>query len=267
MSGWDCCSEIPNYYTSMIRRLKECGGNARGLYWDQGEAECYYVGIDMYNDRMQRFIDAVRKENAGDLAVVFDQIAYNELWNENKDNNICWSAIREKQRLLPEIIVGSDTVSTMNANLSDLIHKDSDSQYAIGKSAAISMAKLCGYGGKTSIRLKGIKVIQNDTVPFRYDIDVYFENVIGELVSFGVPRGFTIQLEGEESWLYPYKHIQNVEPMGDKVRIRNELKLEDIMNADIWYGIGNNCVCTIEDQEGRYLPAFGPIKVKDYLLK
>ena len=174
--------------------------------------------------------------------------------------------IREKQRLLPAVIDNSDTVSTINAELSDLIHKNSRSQYEIGSSAAISMANLCGYGGSPAIKFKGFKIVQSDTVPFWYDLEVYYENVSGELKAFGVPRGFTIQLNGEESWFYPYKHIQNVEPMGEKVRIRNELSYDELLNADIWYGIGNNCVCTVSDGEGRYLPAFGPIKVKEFLL-
>ena len=264
LTGWDHCSETPNYYTSMIRRLKECGGDARGLYWDQGEAECSYAGVAAYNDRMKNFVDAVRKENAGDLAVVFDQIAYTEIGNENKDVHKCYSLIREKQRLLPEIIDGSDTVSTMNANLSDRIHKDSDSQYAIGKSAAISMAKLCGYGGETSIKFKGIKVRQNETIPFRYVVEVYYDNVIGSLTSDGVPRGFTIQLEGDDGYcFYPYRDIFDIRPEGNKVSIGSIHSYEQIMNADLWYGIGNNCVCNIKDGAGRYLPAMGPIKIKD----
>lgn len=266
LESWAPDSEKKNYYSSMIRRLKECGGNARGLYWDQGEAECFYAGVEQYNGKMNNLIEHIRRENLGDLAVVFDQIAYNELWNESKDGNICWSAIREKQRLLPDIIQDSDTVSTINAGLSDLIHKDSYSQYEIGNAAAMSMANLCGYGGASSIKFKGFKIVQSDTVPFRYDLEVYYENVIGELKTFGMPRGFSIQLNGEETWFYPYKHIQNIESTGNKVKIRNELKYDELLNADIWYGIGNNCVCTISDGGNRYLPAMGPIKVKDNLI-
>lgn len=267
LKDWDTDTDKDNYYTAMIRRLNECGGNARGLYWDQGEAECYPEGIETYTDKMKKLVESVRKENAGDLAVVLNQIAYNELWNESKENNLFWSAIREKQRLLPTKIKNCDVVSTMNASLSDLIHKDSVSQYEIGGSAAISMAAVCGYGGTPSIKFKGFKIVQNNTVPFWYDLEVYYENVIGDLKSNGVPRGFTIQLEGEDSCFYPYKHIQNVTPMGNKVHIKNELKYDELLNADIWYGIGNNCVCTIMDGENRYLPAMGALKVKDYLLK
>lgn len=266
LKDWDTDADKENYYTAMIRRLKECGGNARGLYWDQGESECYPAGIEHFTATMKKLVESVRKENAGDLAIIFNQIAYNELWNENKDNNYFWSAIREKQRLLPTEIKDCDVVSTMNASLSDLIHKDSVSQYEIGKAAAISMAYLCGYGGTPSIKFKGFKIVKSDIVPFWYDIDVYYENIIGDLRSNGTPRGFTMQINGEDSCFYPFKHIQNIEPMGNKVRIRNELKYEELLNTDIWYGIGNNCVCTIMDEENRCLPAFGPLKVKDHLL-
>ena len=265
--GWSPDADKENYYSAMIRRLKECGGNARGLYWDQGESECTSDGVEDYHSKMKVLVSAVRRENYNEnLAIVFNQIAYNELWNQDKSNNIYWSAIREKQRILPDIFKNSDTVSTINAELSDLIHKDSKSQYEIGKSAAISMANLCGYGGNPSIKFKGFKIVQSDTVPFWHYLDVYFDNVIGEIKAFGAPKGFTVQLDGEESWFYPYKHIQNIEPMGNKVRIRNELKYDELLNADIWYGIGNNCVCSLSDREGRYLPAFGPMKVKDNLL-
>ena len=128
------------------------------------------------------------------------------------------------------------------------------------------MAALCGYGGAPSVKFKGFKIVKSDTVPFLYDLEVYFENVIGGLRSNGVPRGFTVRINGEDSCFFPYKHIQNVEPTGDKARIRNELKYDELLNAEIWYGIGNNCVCTVTDEEGRYLPAFGPLKVKENLL-
>ncbi|MBQ7153785.1 MAG: hypothetical protein IJR83_07635 [Clostridia bacterium] len=266
LDGWDCASKQENYYTSMIRRLRACGGNARGLYWDQGESECSPDGVRAFDERMCRLAAAVRAENKGDLAIVCNQIAVNELWNEDEQGNICWSAIREKQRLLPSIIKDCDTVSTINANLSDLIHKDSDSQYDIGRSAAVSMAYLCGYGGMPSIRFKGFRLSKNIHVPFRYDLDVCYENVSGELRSNGIPKGFSLQCKDEKSWFFPYKHIQNVEPAKDFVRIHHEMSLDELMEVSVWYGIGNNCSCTVWDSDNRYLPAMGPLKVKDYLL-
>lgn len=266
LKEWYPYTDSENYYTAMIRRLDECGGNAKGLYWDQGEAECCSDGIISYTDKTKQIVDSVRKVNGEELFVVFNQIAYNRLWNDHKENNYFWSGIREKQRFLPTMIDNCDVVSTINATLSDLIHKDSNSQYEIGRAAAISMANLCGYGGNPSIKFKGFKISKNDTVPFRYDLDVYYENVIENLTSEGAVSGFTIQLSGEDSCFYPYKHIQNVQTLGNKVRIRNELKYDEILNADIWYGIGNNCLCTVIDGEKRSIPAMGPVKVRDNLL-
>ena len=267
LSDWEPNEQKTNYYTSMINKLKECGSNARGLYWDQGEAETYPEGVDLYNERMKTLVESIRKENYGELSVVFDQLAYNELWNEDENNNLLWTKIREKQRLLPSVIDNSDTVSTINANLSDLIHKDSVSQYEIGRSAAISMAYLCGYGGMQSIKIKGFKIVSSDIVPFYHYLDVYFENVSGELKSNGIPRGFSVGKPTEKLCFCPYKHIQNVELMGDYARIKTEMEYDDLLDSQVWYGIGNNCVCTISDSENRYLPAFGGLRIKDFLLK
>ena len=267
LNGWVPNTKKKNYYSSMIRRLKECGGNSRGLYWDQGEAECSFAGVEQYDRKMVELIESVRKTNSGELSVVFDQIAYNTLCNDSKDENICWSAIREKQRLLPDIIPDSDTVSTINSRLSDRIHKDSDSQYEIGNAAAMSMAHLCGYGGASSIKFKGFKVVHHKIIPYRYVVEIYYDNVIGKLKATGVPRGFTMQIGEGDYCFYPYKDIFDIKAEGEKVSFCSIHTYEQIMSAEIWYGIGNNCVCTITDEGGRYLPAMGPIRIKDYLLK
>ena len=262
--------EGENLYTSMIRRFKECGGNARGIYWDQGEAECSYAGAEKYTATMQRFVEKLRKDTQiSDLPFVADQIFKTTLPGiTDKDCHICWSLIKELQRRLPEKIGKCDVVSTANAALSDMIHKDSDSQRAIGKDAANAMAALCGIGGYPAIKLKGFKVVQNPIIPFMYTVEAYYENVYGELKSEGVPSGYSFETEGEEAPVfYPYKNIKAIKINKNCVSILTEKSYEEVINGTLWYGLGQNAVCTITDSKGRFLPAFGGLRIKDFLLK
>ena len=149
-----------------------------------------------------------------------------------------------------------------------MIHKDSDSQREIGKNAAWAMAALCNFGGKPAIKLKGFKIVQNEIIPFMYTIEVYYENLQGNLKSDGVPNGYSFALSDEKPPVfYPYKDIKSIKLCGDHVEVKTERSYEEVLNGTLWYGLGHNAVCTITDSEGRYLPAFGGLKIKDNLLK
>ena len=272
MVSWDPdISDGENYYTAMLRRFKECGGNVRGIYWDQGESECGFSNFEKYTVRMQRFIERLREDTSiSNLPFVLNQIFKCNLPFSVNDqgSHICWSSIKEQQRQLPEIIKYCDVVSTSNAALSDMIHKDSDSQREIGKNAALAMAALCSFGGKPGIKLKGFKVVQNKIIPFMYTIEVYYENLQGDLKSEGVPNGYSFALSDEKPPVfYPYKDIKSIKLCGDHVEVKTERSYEEVLNGTLWYGLGHNAVCTITDSEGRYLPAFGGLKIKDNLLK
>jgi len=259
-------SEKPNYYTAMIRRLSAAGGRVRGLYWDQGEAQTGDAGY--YVDIMTHFIARVR-EDCGNafLPVVINQIAATTLpWITEKNCHLDWSAIRELQRILPEKIPCMDAVPTLGAGMSDLIHKDSPSQTAIGAAAALSMAALCGFGGEPSVTFDHFSILPDPVIPFLYDLEIHYNHVVGSLSASGVPSGVSIQLSEEEPPVFwPNIHIQNLELKGNVIAVHNELSLEQLQNATIWYGLGHNAVCNIRDAAGRLLPAMGPIRIKDYL--
>lgn len=267
LDGWNPDEkDKPNYYSAMMRRFAECGGNARGLYWDQGEGECWN-GNTVYTGRMEHLIESLRRDTAiAGLPVVINQISRMTLpAAADKDCALAWTNIRELQRRLPEHISNLDTVSTANAELSDLIHKNSPSQHRIGKAAAISMAKLCGMGGEGAIKLRCVRATVNPIKPFWYCLDVYYDNLIGELKADGYPYGFTVAPSDAEPPVYnPYIGIRNVSLHGDFARIELEVGEAAARDMKLWYCLGHNAICTVTDSEGRYLPAMGPVNAADY---
>ena len=173
----------------------------------------------------------------------------------------------EFQPDLPDAIDHCDVVPTLGAGMSDLIHKSSASQGEIGRAAALAMAHLCGMGGEPSVTFRGFRVYPDAYAPFRADLDVVYDHVVGGLSSAGEPLGVSLQLAGEEPPVFwPYIHIQNLELHGNVVTVHTENTPEELENACVWYGLGHNTVCTIRDAMGRKLPAMGPIAVKEHLL-
>ena len=79
--------------------------------------------------------------------------------------------------------------------------------------------------------------------------------------------GFSITSEGETPYLYPYRGIAGITLNGDTVCIRTELTAEQLKTVSLWYGAGLSCVCTITDADGMALPAFGPLKLSEWIDK
>ncbi len=270
MIDWSPDAENPGLplYAVMLRRFKAAGGHVRGLYWDQGESECNKEGIEKYVTRMQYLVSCLRRDTGDEtLPVVINQIASMTLpWINDKAHQLEWSAVRELQRTLPNVISNTAAVPTLGAGMSDRIHKNSPSQHAIGRAAAYAMADLCGMGGAKPMTLVSMRLAQNETVPMCLDLVLEFANVVGELRADGEPSGISIQLEGDEPPVFwPNIHLQNLVLRGNTVIVHSEVSAEQFKSAYLWYGIGLSAVCNITDAVGRRLLAMGPVAIKDYL--
>ena len=132
----------------------------------------------------------------------------------------------------------------------------------IGKRAAEAMDVLITGEGTPSPMLEGFRVVQDDFVPFWGNLLVQFKNIAGGLRACGVPSGFELLKEetGE-----PVNEISRICIEGDAVRIKVEMAPEQIKEYVLCYAYGNHYHCNITDGEGRSIPAFGPLKIADYL--
>ena len=92
-------------------------------------------------------------------------------------------------------------------------------------------------------------------------LELTYKNVIGELKCAGRPCGFSITLDDEKPYQYPYRYIETIQLFGNKVLIGIEDDYVPKGHETIWYAAGFSSVCTIIDGAGRPLMAFGPLKL------
>ncbi len=265
MGQWDC-DGTDNLYTAMIDRVKRTGGRVRGLFWYQGCSETYPNGVKNFKSTMARFVSAVRRD-CGDekLPFVQVQIAKNNLHgNSTVESGRLWEGIREEQRTLDTVIPYMDTISAIDLPMEDLIHLSTDAHKILGVRGALSMAYLCGIGGMAAPKLASMEVGVDECVPFRAKLVVRYENVT-KLTAVGVPSGFTITSEPDELVLMPSIGIARVKLDGDTVTLYTEVTEEELKTRFVRYGYLNMGVCTIVDENGQGLPAFGPVAIGDFV--
>lgn len=252
-----------NYYSAAKRRVSECGGNIKGVFWYQGESQCCWGGCDSFVSDMKELVQTMRTDFHNDK-LPFVQVQINKYRAANKDLDGPWTKIRELQRTLCSEIPYVATVYSNDCELDDLIHLSSESQSVIGKRGAEAMANLVFGVGYRTPDFESFEIVQDDYVPFFSNIVVNYKNVVGGLKSLGVPFGFYI-LEEETS--EPIREIARIILEGSSVRLKVEIDPLKLENYYVCYAYGNTFYCNITDGIGRCLPGFGPLKIKDYLKK
>ncbi len=255
-----------NLYHAMIARVKRVGGKVRGLFWYQGCSETHAEGVSAFTERMVHLVQCVRRD-CGDenLPFVQVQIAKNNLHGCNTlESGLLWEAIREKQRLLHTQIPHMDTVAAIDGAPDDLIHLSSIAQEQVGLRGALSMAKLCGFGGAAAPKLRGMELRPDEARPFWWALVLRFDQV-NQLVSRGAPAGFTITRTPEELLLMPELGIARIGFERDSVILYTEMTREELLGCYVRYGYLNMSHCTIGEANGHLLPAFGPLAIADYV--
>ena len=254
----------PNLYGIMLRKYAECGGNARGLFWYQGCSDAYPDGAEHFTERTVHFVESFRRDFARpDIAFVQVQI-YQYVCADPATDGI-WRQVREAQRTLYECVANMDTVAVTNAELADGIHLQGNSQTILGKHAAESMYHLCfdPYGMTSTL------APQLDTIyPILHANDaggvlaVKYKNLNGRLISEGRPTGYAVSMSPDK---LDRRHIFRVDLHNDTAYVRHEIPYEQMKNAYLFYMFGNDTYVNITDEDGRAIPAMGPIALKEYL--
>jgi hypothetical protein len=264
MRDWTPDNTTPeSLYLSMVRRFVDCGSHVRGVFWYQGEGETSQDGVAKFNGNMKRMVEQMRIDFcAPKLPFVQAQIGRCNLpQTSNEEASEGWMQVKELQRKMVEWLPYTATVSNANSFLQDLIHIDAQSQEELGGWMAEEMHRLITGKGEEMPKLTSIRRYHH---PTRHNFDIIeltFAHVIGELKCFGRPYGFSITLDDEKPYQYPYRYIDTILLDGDKVLIYIESDYVKAGHEYIWYSAGFACVCTIIDGAGRPLMAFGPIKV------
>ena len=254
----------PNLYGIMLRKYAECGGNARGMFWYQGCSETSPDGAEHFTERMVHFVQSFRRDFARpDMAFVQVQI-YQYVCADPAGDGI-WSQVREAQRTLHEHIENMDTIAVTNAELADGIHLQANSQTILGRNAAESMYHLCfdpcGMTSTLAPQLDTIYPVHHAN-DFGLVLAVKYKNLNGRLTSEGRPTGYALSMSPDK---LDRRHTFRVDLRGDTAYIRYEIPYEQMKDAYLFYMFGNDTYANITDEDGRPVPAMGPIPLKEYL--
>ena len=260
LKQWDP-DGVDNLYSAAKRRVKECGSYIKGVFWHQGESQTDIPGIESFISDMKKLVSGMRRDFC-DEKLPFVEVQINKFVACYSD--IPWSRTRELQRILENYIDNLTTVYSVDLELDDLIHLSSESHEILGFRAAEAMNYLITGKGEASPSFDSFEIVEDDFVPFRSNIRVNFKNIKGELTSLGVPSGFSIHEKEDGA---PLRAVSRLCLEGDSVRIKTEIDAEKLSECYICYGFGNSFYCNITDTGRRSIPAFGPLKIKDFLKK
>lgn len=258
--------EVPNLYHIMLKRYRECGSNARGMFWYQGCSEANPGGVDKFTDNMIKFVSDFRRDfDKPDMPIV--QVQINSFTWVMGEGDVWWNSIREQQRTLGEKISNLDTVATTTAELVDCIHMHSRYHAKLGVWAAESMYRLCfdpqGMVSTPAPQLDRIYDV-NTAPDFGNTLAVKYKNLNGRLISEGRPTGYSFSTVPDR---IDTGRIIRTDLHNDTAYIRYEIPREVFTGGYLSYFFGNQAYANITDSDGRPLPAFGPLKISDILNK
>lgn len=139
-------------FANMLRYVHDAGGAARGLVWYQGESDAGPQTRRVYARHFRRFVADLRQE-LGDPALPVIATQLNRYVGEGYGAAVheSWEAMRQIQRDLARTLRHVFLLSTLDLNLSDVIHTNSAGNVVIGQRAA-SAALGGAYGRDVKFR-------------------------------------------------------------------------------------------------------------------
>jgi hypothetical protein len=242
-------------YGSMLSSLRKVGQPIAGVLWYQGESDTSGPAAEVYVQRMQALIAAIRSDlGQAKVPVITVQIG----------RFVCppggereWNLIQELQRQLPKHIPKLAVVPSIDLELDDLIHISGKAYRLLAKRMAVSAARLVLNDKNEKPEPMPITA----TVHSRINgpvIEVAFANIVGGLRSPGLPCGFSLVDHQHRTVNEIYKTTLD----GDRVLI--ELVSSNRQDLHLMYGHGRNPVCTITDGRDAGIPVFGPMAIQGY---
>jgi hypothetical protein len=137
--------------------------------------------------------------------------------------------------------------------LDDGIHISGSGHQRLGKRLAGAMLSLLKHPKGTKLLDVGSVKIQKDPDRNMATIVVEFKNVVGKLSANGRPLGFVLLDDNNLNYVF------DVRVEGNRAILRTDRTPADIVGKRLYYGYGNDPVCTITDSADRSPPAFGPM--------
>jgi sialate O-acetylesterase len=243
---------LKSLYGAMLERIKLAGGNLKGVLWYQGESDTFPGGSQMFEEKMTKWVAAVRRDTGmANLPVITVQIG---CVADAKRNPTEWEAIRRIQSEMPKKIKHFEVVNAIDLDLVDSIHIDAAGLKRLGKRMARVALKVTSVKSKMSTGLK-IKSFKTRSLKNGMgEIDLTFTGVTGTLLPLRSIKGFSIH-HGDGS-----EHSQNrISAAFRHAKKKNVITLRvtsPIHAGDaICYGRGLMPVCNVVDEKDMSLGA------------
>lgn len=252
MAQWDPALKKrggDSLYGSMLISARATGQPVAGVLWHQGESDANEEAAGAYGKRMRALVAAVRRDlRAAGLPWIMVQLAglYGG-WG-----GTAWNSIQEQQRLLPTIVRGLETVSTIDLGLDDHIHLGAAWLPVLAARMARAADRLVLGNRREEPMPRLLRIVPPHPDRAPCHIDVVYAHAAGGLRSEGAPRGFVL-LDGEGRELpWIYKTTLH----GGTARLHFPAGFLPPGDTRLAYGHGPKPTCTITDARGCALPVF-----------
>lgn len=268
LSMWDPANRAQNRYGFVEHHVRGLGGRVKGLLFFQGEQDAIFgehdravskpseIGpLNTYSDRFIQFAEALRHDFADEnMPVIFAQIGRHH--NGPADRESAWESVRDQQRRLPERLLRSHCIPSLDLNVMDGLHFDYDAMQAMGNRMAYVALPYVKPDVPTRQEIRLRSVVRGETP--RPTIVVTFDGVTGQLKSPGRPAGFVLKTESGEPLDWIFK--TDLDPARPGTVILHATAVPP--DVRLYYGAGPAPYVNIVDDNNMPLPAFGPVEIE-----
>jgi len=248
-------------YGNMLDRIREVGGQIKGILWYQGESDGGNPETAAaFEPTFLNIVDSIRRDTGKpDLPFIYVQISRYALENNNLAAN--WEIVREKQRLAAAKRRNLWVVPAIDLPLDDLIHIGTPGQERLGRRMAeVALTHVYGLKGRgTPIDFVSCEIIPSQEV-LHHSLRVRFSGVTGRLQAAGRPTGFELRSDDPQRD-GPMIYKIEFDPADPSAVI---LWYSKAITAPVrlYYGAGINPYVNLTDSLDMAVPAFGPIVIQ-----
>jgi sialate O-acetylesterase len=244
---------LDSLYGAMLARIRQAGGNLRGLLWYQGESEAMTDSAATYRRRFVAWVRALRKDlGRPDLPVVTVQlggVAFPE------SNAASWANMRQVQLEMPRFIDHLGVVTAIDLDLEDAIHLDAPGLIRLGRRKARVALRLSGVDLRIPVGPQFASLSAGGEQEGLGEVEINFTGVAGSLLPCRGIKGFSILRPD----LKPHPTIAVCQARRHP-RKRNSVIVKTTRPLDaggvIAYGHGLMPNCNLVDEADMAVPAF-----------
>ncbi len=243
-------------YGAMLQRIKDAGGNLRGILWYQGESDAWDTPTAItYADRFANWVERVRIDlNKPDLPVLTVQIGCVVL---DSINVSAWNIVRQEQYTVPDRVSRVTVAPTVDLTLEDCIHISAPDLIRLGhRMARQALALTEDASLSTGPKVDKITIVpENPRCPGRAEIRITFTGVTGGWCPADHMAGFTIY--NSDGKPIPENYVFRVyRDPSDASAIRLRINVPVQPGTLVGYGQGLNPYCNVVDDADMGLCAF-----------